>query len=60
MSVETFHALRLEQIRYILGAKWKIDKQNALELSYRYQHVDQYDDYEPHRHIVGLNYQYQF
>ena len=60
MSLETFHAWRLEQVRYILGAKWKIDKQNALELSYRYQHVDQDDDYEPHRHIVGLNYQYQF
>ena len=60
MSIETFHAWRMEQIRYIIGAKWKIDKQNSIELSYRYQHVDQDDDYEPHRHIVGLNYQYQF
>lgn len=60
VSVEAFNAWNLEKIRYAVGAEYKINKKNAVELFYRYQHVNNDSDDEPNRHVIGLTYQVKF
>jgi len=59
-SVETFNAWNLEKIRFTVGADWKINKKNDLEMFYRYQHVNDDSDMEPNRHVIGLAYKVKF
>lgn len=56
-SVETWHAWSLEQVRYTVGAAWKINKHHVLEACYRYQHESHVEDDTPHRHIIGFSWQ---
>lgn len=56
-SVELFNAWGLQKVRYTIGADWKISKQHTLGAYYRYQTVNDDDDSEPNRHIIGVSYQ---
>ena len=61
VSAEVFNAWDVQKIRYSVGTEWKINKHNALELAYRYQHVSNDDtDYEPNRHIIGVAYTFKY
>jgi len=61
VSAELFNAWDVQKVRYAVGTEWKINKQNALEVAYRYQNVRNDDtDFEPNRHILGIAYSYKF
>ena len=59
-NVELFNAWSLEKTRYTIGCDWKINKQNSVGLFYRYQTVNDDDDNETNRHVIGLGYQFKF
>lgn len=61
-SVEMYNAWSVQKMRYTLGTDWKITKQHALSVYYRYQNVRQSDDFdnEPDRHILGVGYKFKF
>lgn len=60
-SVELFHGKGgLQKTRYTGGLEWKITKQHALKLAYRYQATHEDDDDEPDRHVVSLSYGFKF
>ena len=58
--VELFNAWNLEKVRYTLGYDWKINKQHTVGLFYRYQTVNNDDDNEANRHLIGLSYHLKF
>ena len=60
VSAEAFNAWKLEKMRFIVGADYKINKQNEFSLFYGYQTVHDDSDFEPNRHYVGLTYQMKF
>lgn len=59
-SVEFFQRLStglISKTRYTIGGEYKIDKSNAVDLSYSYD--DKHKSYNTF-HIVGLSYKYKF
>lgn len=50
----------LQKARYTGGLEWKVAKQHALKLYYRYQTTHDDDDDEPSRHVLGLGYGFKF
>lgn len=58
--VELFNAWRLTKVRYTVGADWKLTKQHALSLFYRYQNVNNDDENQPNEHILGVGYTFKF
>ena len=60
-SVELFNAWNVEKVRYQAGLDWKLARQHAVGVFYRYQHVyNDDDDLEPSRHLVGASYKFKF
>ena len=61
-SVELSNAWDVEKIRYTIGADYKITKQHAFGLFYRYQDIRSDDDFEtePNMHILGVGYKFKF
>ncbi len=64
-SVELYNTLndpqgnKMNKLRYTAGAEYKINKQNALQVYYRY--VNFRDDDEANgKHMIGLGYGYKF
>ena len=60
VSAEAFNAWKLEKMRFLVGADYKINKQNEFSLFYGYQTVHDDSDLEPDRHFVGLAYKVKF
>lgn len=60
-SVELYNGWSLQKTRYTVGADWKINKQNAVGLYYRYQDLNHDDDdNDPNIHILGVTYKFKF
>lgn len=61
-SVEMFSDdYGIQKMRYQVGAEWKLSKQHALSLTYRYQDVGaDDDDNEVNSHLIGLGYKFKF
>ena len=61
-SVEMFSDdYGVQKMRYQVGLEWKITKQYALSLTYRYQDVGaDDDDNEVNSHLIGLGYKIKF
>lgn len=49
----------MDQISCIVGAKYKINKRNSLELYYKNLNFEE-DDEDENRHIIGLGYSHKF
>lgn len=64
LSVEFYHTLNdpqkneLDRVRYTAGCTYKLNKQHALELYYRY--VSYADDEDNSKHLIGLGYSFKF
>lgn len=61
-SVEFYHSMAIEKVRYTVGTDVKINKQHSLGLFYRFQdmrNVDD-DDYDPDMHYLGVGYKFKF
>lgn len=60
-NVELFNAWSLQKVRYTAGVDLKLSKQHAIGAYYQYQKVNNDDDdYEPNRHLIGINYKFKF
>ena len=61
-NAELYNAWNIYKVRYTVGADWKINKQNTLGVSYKFQdmHSGNDDDLEPDLHVLGLSYKYKF
>lgn len=61
-SIELTNAWNVQKTRYTIGTVYKITKQHALELFYRYQDIRSNDDFEPEpdMHILGIGYKFKF
>jgi len=63
-SVELYNTLNdpqkneIDRVRYTGGCKYKLNKQHALQLYYRY--VSYADDEENSKHLIGLGYSFKF
>lgn len=63
-SVEFYNTLNdpqkneMDRIRYTIGSKYKLNKQHAFNLFYRY--ISFADDEENSAHMIGLGYSYKF
>jgi len=61
VSAELYTTDRLDKVRYTAGVEWKINRQHALDLFYRYQdvHVDT-DEPSENTHALGISYKFKF
>lgn len=59
-NVEFWNAWRLQKTRYTVGLDWKLSKQHAVGAFYYYQKVNDDDDFEPNRHLLGVSYKFKF
>ena len=61
-SAELFNAWNIYKVRYAVGADWKINKQNIVGISYKFQDMRKSsdDDLDPDLHVLGLSYKYKF
>ena len=59
-NVEFWHAWKLQKTRYTVGLDWKLSKQHAVGAFYYYQKVNDDDDLEPNRHLLGVSYKFKF
>lgn len=48
----------LQKIRYTAGTSWAFSKNHSLEMFYRY--IDDKDEDNDNRHIIGIGYMYKF
>lgn len=60
ISAEFYNAWALQKTRYTVGVDWNISKQHTLGAFYRYQAVNDSDDDEPDRHMIGITYKFKF
>ena len=61
-SVEFYHSMAIEKVRYTVGTDVRINKQHSMGLFYRFQdmrNVDD-DDYAPDMHYLGVGYKFKF
>lgn len=59
-NVEFWNAWKLQKTRYTVGLDWKLSKQHAVGAFYYYQKVNDDDDLEPNRHLLGVSYKFKF
>ena len=59
-NVEFWNAWKLQKTRYTVGLDWKLSKQHAVGAFYYYQKVNDDDDLEPNRHLLGVGYKFKF
>ena len=59
-NVEFWNAWKLQKTRYTAGLDWKLSKQHAVGAFYYYQKVNDDDDLEPNRHLLGVSYKFKF
>ena len=59
-NVEFWNAWKLQKTRYTVGLDWKLSKQHAVGAFYYYQKVNDDDDLEPNRHLLGISYKFKF
>ena len=59
MFNDTHDGWSVDQMRYIIGADYKLDKHNTLSLSYRYKNKSSDDD-EPGSHLISVGYAHDF
>lgn len=59
-NVEFWNAWKLQKTRYTVGLDWKLSKQHAVGGFYYYQKVNDDDDLEPNRHLLGVSYKFKF
>jgi opacity protein-like surface antigen len=59
-NVEFRNAWKLQKTRYTVGLDWKLSKQHAVGAFYYYQKVNDDDDLEPNRHLLGVSYKFKF
>lgn len=59
-NVEFWNAWKLQKTRYTVGLDWKLSKQHAVGVFYYYQKVNDDDDFEPNRHLLGVSYKFKF
>ena len=57
-NVEFYNNWSLQKVRYTIGADWKIAKQHEISAFYRY--VNDKDEDESNRHVIGLGYTFKF
>lgn len=57
---EIFNAWNLQKVRYTVGAEYVLNKKHCIDICYRYQTVNEDDDEQPNRHILGLSYKFKF
>jgi opacity protein-like surface antigen len=51
----------IQKMRYQIGVEWKLSKQHAFSLTYRYQDVGgDDDDNDVNSHLIGLGYKFKF
>ena len=59
-SIELYNAWSVEKVRYTIGADWKITKQHAIGLYYRFQQYNHLDDGDVNTNILGASYNFKF
>lgn len=59
-NVEFWNAWKLQKTRYTVGLDWKLSKQHAVGAFYYYQKVNDDDDLEPNRQLLGVSYKFKF
>lgn len=59
-NVEFWNAWKLQKTRYTVGLDWKLSKQHAVGAFYYYQKVNDDEDLEPNRHLLGVSYKFKF
>jgi opacity protein-like surface antigen len=59
-NVEFWNAWKLQKTRYTVGLDWKLSKQHAVGAFYYYQKVNDDDDLEPNRYLLGVSYKFKF
>jgi opacity protein-like surface antigen len=57
-SIETYMANGWDKLRFAAGCEAKLDKNNSIDIGYRFQKV--YDGEEPDSHILSISYKYKF
>ena len=61
LSAEMYTTDRLDKMRYTAGVEWKISRQHAIDVYYRYQDVHEDDDEDnQNTHVLGLGYKFKF
>lgn len=62
LSVELYNAWSTEKVRYQAGVDYTLTKQHSVGAFYRYQKVNDNDDFdlEPDIHLIGFGYKFKF
>ena len=60
VSGEVFNTTKIEKVRYMIGAEYKLQKRHIVGFYYRFQDEMDENDNHPDRHIIGLTYTLRF